>query len=192
MDRLTVFELDHPATQQAKRDRLAREGFPAPDNLVFVPIDFTTQSLSARLKESGFDPALPTFVNWMGVTYYLPVSVVEGVLRELHGLCHGGVSVAFDYLDASVRALMARQPQSLRIRLRRQIGMRVWRRFGEPFQSVLDAAALPDWFQTLGYELRQNLSSEQQCHYLPAEELGIFVPRGLIHLALAHSPPYAP
>jgi methyltransferase (TIGR00027 family) len=192
MQRLQVFELDHPATQRAKRDRLAREGFPAPDNLVFVPIDFTTQSLGTRLKESGFDPALPTFVNWMGVTYYLPKAVVEEVFRELHTLCAGGVSVAFDYADAGLRAYVDSQSASFQSRWRRRIMDRAVARVGEPFKSQLDAKTLPAWFAARGYELKKNLSSKQLRDYLPHEEMGPFVPRGLVYLALAHSPPYAP
>lgn len=187
MDRLTVFELDHPATQQAKRDRLAREGFPAPDNLVFVPIDFTTQSLGARLQECGFDSALPTFVNWMGVTYYLPKAVVEGVFRELHTLCAGGVSVAFDYADAGLRAYVDSRSASFQSRWRRRLMERVLRQVGEPFRSLLDAKTLPAWCAALGYELQQNLSSKQLRDYLPPEQMGPFVPRGLVYLALAHS-----
>jgi methyltransferase (TIGR00027 family) len=187
MARLRVFELDYPATQAAKRDRLSERGLPAPANLTFVPIDFTTQSLSTRLQESGFDPALPTFVNWMGVTYYLPMPVVEGVFRELRALCAGGVAVAFDYMDAQVRELIARQPKTLLRRLRRHIGLRIWRRIGEPFHTLLDASLLAEWLRTLGYELRENLTRETKRNYLPPEEMGSHVPGGWMNIALAHS-----
>ena len=53
MDRLRLFELDHPDTQAAKRARLAERGLVAHPNQVFVPIDFTTQSLSERLLAEG-------------------------------------------------------------------------------------------------------------------------------------------
>ena len=189
MARLRVFELDYPATQAAKRDRLTERGLATPANLAFVPIDFTTQSLSARLQESGFDPALPTFVNWMGVTYYLPLPVVEGVFRELRALCAGGVAVAFDYMDAQVRELIARQPKTLLRRLRRRIGLRIWRRIGEPFHTLLDASQLPEWLRTLGYELRKNLTRETKRDYLSPEEMGSYVPDGWMNIALAHSLP---
>jgi len=185
--RLRVFELDYPATQAAKQSRLAERGLATPENLVFVPIDFTTQSLSTRLQEFGFDPALPTFVNWMGVTYYLPLPVVEGVFRELRALCAGGVAVAFDYMDAQVRELIARQPKTLLRRLRRRIGLRIWRRIGEPFHTLLDASHLSEWLRTLGYELRKNLPRETKRGYLPPEEMGSYVPGGWMNIALAHS-----
>ena len=184
---LRVFELDYPATQTAKRDRLTERGFTTPTNLVFVPIDFTTQSLSTRLQESGFDPAVPTFVNWMGVTYYLPLPVVEGVFRELRALCAGGVAVAFDYMDVQVRELIARQPKTLLRRLRRRIGLRIWRRIGEPFHTLLDASQLPEWLRTLGYEQRENLTQETKRNYLPTAEMGSYVPDGWMNIALAQS-----
>jgi O-methyltransferase involved in polyketide biosynthesis len=125
------------------------------------------------------------------VTYYLPVSVVEGVLRELHTLCTGGVSVAFDYADAGLRAYVDSRSASFQSRWRRRIMERVLRQVGEPFRSLLDAKTLPAWCAALGYELKQNLSSKQLRDYLPPEEMGPLVPRGLVYLALAHSPPKA-
>lgn len=189
MGRLRVFELDHPATQAAKRDRIAKRGLAAHSHQIFVPIDFTTQSLSERLLASGFDPMLPTFVNWMGVTYYLPKSVVEGVFRELRGLCAGGVTVAFDYVDTSLLDLAAQRPTSIGVRLRRAIAERVWRQIGEPFHTWLDLDDLPQWFQTLGYELRINLTRKSKRNYLPAEEMNGYVPGGGMSIALVRSLP---
>lgn len=36
-----VFEVDHPLTQADKRERITRAGWNVPDNLAFVPVDFT-------------------------------------------------------------------------------------------------------------------------------------------------------
>ena len=44
-----VFEVDHPLTQADKRERIARAGWTVPDNLAFVPVDFTKDSLAERL-----------------------------------------------------------------------------------------------------------------------------------------------
>ena len=40
-DQLTVFEVDEPATQAWKLARLEEAGIPLPDNLRFVPVDFS-------------------------------------------------------------------------------------------------------------------------------------------------------
>ena len=41
---LHVFEVDHPATQAWKRDRLAREGIALPASLTFALVDFEQQA----------------------------------------------------------------------------------------------------------------------------------------------------
>src|SRR5271168_3230628 len=54
---LRVFEVDHPATQQWKRELLAAGSLPAPRNLTYVPVDFENQTLAEQLRASGFDSA---------------------------------------------------------------------------------------------------------------------------------------
>lgn len=187
MAHLRLFELDHPATQDAKRARLAERGLAAHPNQGFVPIDFTTQSLSERLLTEGFDPAVPTFVNWMGVTYYLPKPVVENVFRELEVLCAGGVMVAFDYSDTGVLELARTRPKTMGMRLRRAIGLRIWRRIGEPFHTWLDLDALPQWFDGLGYDIQINLTRRAKRAYLPPEDLGGYEPGSGMNIALVRS-----
>lgn len=187
MARLRVFELDHPATQAAKRARLAERGLTDHPNQIFVPIDFTAQSLSARLLAEGFDPAVPTFVNWMGVTYYLPKPVVEGVFRELAALCSSGVMIAFDYSDTSVLELAKTRPKTVGVRLRRAVAGAVWRRIGEPFHTWLDLDGLPQWFDGMGYDIQINLTRRAKCEYLPPEALGGYEPGGGMNIALVRS-----
>jgi methyltransferase (TIGR00027 family) len=56
-DRLKIFEVDHPATQAWKRQRLAEAGIPIPDTLTFAPVDFERETLGEGLAAAGFDPA---------------------------------------------------------------------------------------------------------------------------------------
>ncbi|MHB1043766.1 MAG: class I SAM-dependent methyltransferase, partial [Eubacteriales bacterium] len=60
LDRLQVFEVDHPATQASKRDRLAKLGWEQPARLHFIPVDFTRDHLSAALARSSYDPQAPS------------------------------------------------------------------------------------------------------------------------------------
>ena len=55
LGRLRVFEVDHPASQAWKRERLAELGVGLPANLVFAPVDFETQTLRDGLLAAGFD-----------------------------------------------------------------------------------------------------------------------------------------
>jgi methyltransferase (TIGR00027 family) len=87
-----VFEIDHPATQDYKR-RVR----PAPDGVIFVPVDFTVDSVRDGLGRAGFDYAEPAFVAWLGGTMYLESGAVERTVSVLGGLAPG-TEVVVDYM----------------------------------------------------------------------------------------------
>lgn len=83
---LRLFEVDQPASQAAKRERLAHSGISIPPNVEFVPIDFEKTSLADGLSASSFDATRPTFVSWLGVTMYLTQQAIDAVLRYVASL----------------------------------------------------------------------------------------------------------
>ncbi|MEV6129846.1 class I SAM-dependent methyltransferase [Streptomyces violaceusniger] len=93
---LRVFEVDHPATQEWKRGRLAATEIPVPPSLTFAPVDFERQSLADGLTAAGFDPARPAFFIWLGVVPYLTHTAVLDTLGFIAGL-PGGSGAVFDY-----------------------------------------------------------------------------------------------
>jgi methyltransferase (TIGR00027 family) len=100
---LRVFEVDHPATQRWKRERLARLGIAEPGFLTFAECDFETTSVSSALRRTAFRPDLPAVVSWMGVVYYLSAETARRALVELAQLLAPGSAIALDYqvpLDA--------------------------------------------------------------------------------------------
>ena len=94
-----VFEVDHPLTQADKLERITRAGWTIPDNLTFVPVDFTKDSLTERLIAAGFDPSVKSFFSWLGVTYYLSAEAIDTMLSALSTLCADGSTLVFDYPD---------------------------------------------------------------------------------------------
>ena len=92
-----VFEVDHPLTQADKLERITRAGWTIPDNLSFVPVDFTKDSLTERLIAAGFDPSVKSFFSWLGVTYYLSAEAIDTMLSALSTLCANGSTLVFDY-----------------------------------------------------------------------------------------------
>jgi methyltransferase (TIGR00027 family) len=94
--RLRVFEVDHPATQQWKRDLLASTKLPTPANLIYAPVDFETQSLPTQLAAAGLDPTLPTFFAWLGVVPYLTLPAFRTTLATIAAQPSGS-GVVFDY-----------------------------------------------------------------------------------------------
>ena len=65
MSKITVFEVDHPASQEYKRRRIRELGWECPSNLHFVAVDFARNSLSTELEHSGFNREhKPSSVGW--------------------------------------------------------------------------------------------------------------------------------
>jgi methyltransferase (TIGR00027 family) len=78
--KLRVFEVDHPATQQWKRELLQRNGIAIPDSLTYAPVDFERQSLSTQLRTAGFNYGAPAFFAWLGVVPYLTLEAFRATL----------------------------------------------------------------------------------------------------------------
>jgi methyltransferase (TIGR00027 family) len=101
--RMRVFEVDHPATQQWKRSRLAAARIPVPDRVTFVPADLEAGSLTRCLSQAGFDRSRPAQVSWLGVTMYLTEEAIGRTLAELGGLAAGTEVIADYMLPAGLR-----------------------------------------------------------------------------------------
>jgi methyltransferase (TIGR00027 family) len=93
---LRVFEVDHPATQQWKRELLQRNRIAIPESVTYTPVDFERQSLSAQLGDTGFNQRAPTFFAWLGVVPYLTLEAFRGTLSFISAQPPGS-GVTLDY-----------------------------------------------------------------------------------------------
>lgn len=88
--RLQVFEIDRPAPQAWKRQRLAELGYGVPDWLHLVPVDFETgASWWRELLAAGFDAGKPAVVVSTGVSMYLTRDANAATLRQVATLAAG-------------------------------------------------------------------------------------------------------
>jgi methyltransferase (TIGR00027 family) len=122
---LEVIEIDHPDTQEWKRERLAETGIAIPPNMRYVGIDFEQESLGERL---GLDGA--AFFLWMGVVPYLTEEAFAQSLAFIAG--EHGNEVVFDYAQSPER-MPAERRAALEARAARvaKIG-EPWLTFFEP------------------------------------------------------------
>lgn len=95
---LRVFEIDHPATQAWKRDRLASAEIDIPATLTLVPVDFETQDLATELESAAFTRNEPAIFIWLGVIFYLTPNAARSTLEYIAGQAQP-VEVIFDYLQ---------------------------------------------------------------------------------------------
>jgi methyltransferase (TIGR00027 family) len=103
VDQLRVFEVDHPATQAWKRERLAAAPVAVSTAVTFVPVDFSVDALSDRLADGGFDRSKPAFVSWLGVTQYLTAEALEATLEVIGGFARGSELVIQYLVPAEMR-----------------------------------------------------------------------------------------
>src|ERR1700744_4476903 len=86
---LTVFEVDPPASQAWKVERVRELGLPLSDSQVFVPADFEAGPVQGVLGAAGFDWAQPAMFCWTGVAPYLTAQAIESALRTIAAAAPG-------------------------------------------------------------------------------------------------------
>lgn len=97
---IDIFEVDRPAVQELKRDRLNKANLPVPSHLHFIPRDFENEFSPEGLIQEGFKK-VKTFFSLLGVSYYLTEDALKELLIELFSLVPEGSSIVFDYADAN-------------------------------------------------------------------------------------------
>ena len=146
-----VFEVDHPLTQADKKERITRAGWTIPDNLTFVPVDFTKDSLAQRLVAAGFDPSAKSFFSWLGVTYYLSAEAIDTMLPTLSSLCADGSTLVFDYPDENFFAAPEKRVQNT---------IMMAKAGGEPMQSAFSYSELEKLLEKHGFLIYELLTPD--------------------------------
>ena len=148
-EKLRVFEVDHPATQAWKRQRLADAAIPLPRTLTFAPVDLERETLADGLAAAGFDAEQQTFFTLLGVVPYLTEQAVFATLGFIASLT-GAAHVVFDYRNPpspthdeqdEARAALAARVASLE----------------EPFRSEFETEALHAKLTALGFREVEDL-----------------------------------
>jgi methyltransferase (TIGR00027 family) len=175
---LTVFEVDHPATQEWKRLRLDETGIAAPRSVTFVPVDFSKQSPESELKRSGFDTRKSAFFSWLGVTQYLTREIVFETFRWIHSISPGN-GIVFDY--ALPRHSLNWVNRIAFDALARRVALA-----GEPFEGFFDSAELAGELRRTGFSQIEDLGPDEiNLRYFAGRRDGLKVRGGLAHLASA-------
>jgi methyltransferase (TIGR00027 family) len=148
------FEVDHPATQRAKRDKLRALGLLPPAGHHFVEVDFERETASDKLRGAGFSTTVPTVFAWLGVTYYLKREAIEASLRDIRQVAAPGSYLVFDwrladrYLRDVERAPVHRSD-------------RVFARWGEPMLSRLEPDDMHAIVRAAGWSIAAEHTSAQ-------------------------------
>ena len=148
---LSVFEVDHPATQGWKRERLAEAGITVPDVLTYAPVNFETETMAAGLARAGFDAKAPAVFAWLGVVPYLTREAIMATLGFIADLPRG-TTVTFDYgeppSERDVAATAAHREMAERVAAS-----------GEPFRSFFKAEDLKRDMAALGFSIVEDFDA---------------------------------
>ncbi len=147
---LTIYEVDHPVTQQWKREALEKAGIQIPANLRWAPVDFERQTLDEGLNLAGFDAGSPAFFSWLGVTQYLTPAAIDGTLGVVASLPKGTTIVlTFVLPDSELTGddLAASEGSA-----------RVAAAFGEPWLTRFHPEQITEKARTLGFSDIEHLT----------------------------------
>jgi methyltransferase (TIGR00027 family) len=158
-----IVEVDHPKAQRQKTGLVKSRGLGPPENVSYLPIDFTAELLTDRLKQAGMEATRPLFVSWLGVSQYLPVDAVANVLGAL-GAWPSGCGLVMTYaladwssLEPAVRAGAERaKEQAVSV--------------GEPWLSSFSEQEIAALLRSVGFAaLKPFTAAELQSVYFKAD-----------------------
>jgi methyltransferase (TIGR00027 family) len=150
---LRVFEIDHPATQQWKRQLLQTAGIEIPSEAVFVPVDFESETLSAGLERSGFRTDQPAFFSWLGVVPYLSERAFEDTVNFIAAMPKPS-GVVFDYGVA--RSVLSWKERFILDALAARVAAA-----GEPFRLFFEPEQLAAKLQGMGFGRIEDLGADE-------------------------------
>jgi methyltransferase (TIGR00027 family) len=148
---IRIYEVDHPATQAGKLERLAQAQITLPPRLIFVPVDFERDDIGERLAAAGSQRNSPAFFSWLGVVPYLTEDAIGRTLDYISSTQSS--EVVFDYMEPpEAFSEELRQLEKARAEQLERIGERSATRF-EPagIAAILRSHGFYD-FEDIDYE----------------------------------------
>jgi methyltransferase (TIGR00027 family) len=144
------FEVDHPATQRDKLERLERLGIDA-SRVRFVEADFTRDPVADRLRAAGLDPEAPGLFLLEGIAVYLEPTVLEDVLGQFRRVAAPGSRLA-------ISVSLSRPPGDPgRVRFQATVAA-----LGEPARSTFEAGQAEALLARTGWQLVADSGDDQR------------------------------
>ena len=145
----TVFELDAPATQLAKRQCLSRAGVAEPAGLRYGAVDFGDAGWSDTLESLGHTPSRATAFFLEGLLMYLEYEAVEKLFASMNRLAAPGSLVVFDAAARSVVDGTGTQYGAREVMGRAS-------EHGERFRSGIEPDGMEKFLYEKGFVLREH------------------------------------
>src|SRR5499425_292749 len=173
---ISIFEVDHPATQAWKRQRLVEAELAPPPWLTFVPVDFEQDDLQQKLSSAGFQRTSAAFFAWLGVVPYLTKNAIDDTLGYIASIPNS--EVVFDYAEPpdawseDVKAYAAARMAQLE-------------KINEQWVSRFEPAAVAAILRSHGFDDMEDISFEQVVSRFGRDVQGLATGQAGLHVVHA-------
>ena len=159
---MKIFEVDQPEVSDNKLAKLPKE-LPNSENVTYVNIDFSYQSLTEQLIGAGLDQKKSTIFTLEGVSQYITKEAVSSTIKELASLTKDTNSIFFmsyvdELLDKHPKACFGKgypNPEK-KANLIKSLSAKV----GEPWISFYTLEEIESLLLQNGYSIEENLTLE--------------------------------
>ena len=159
---LRIFEVDQAEVQARKRSKLPKE-LPNSENVTYVTVDFTNQSLTKKLMDAGFDQSKSTVFTLEGVSQYVTKEAVSSTIKEMATLTQKASSIFF---ISYVNELLNKNPEACfgkgypKAAKRAKLIKNLSAKAGEPWISFYGAEEMESVLLQNGYSIKENVTLE--------------------------------
>ena len=152
---LRFFEVDLPATIEAKKTRIAEALGSLPDYVRYAPIDFNTQKLEDVLLPLGYDPKQRSFFLLEGVVMFVVEPGVAATFDFIRANSAAGSVVVYDYVLKQVI-----QGDTKKLYAATYLAYSV-ERAGEPYVFGWTPAEAGAWARKRGFEVVEDIDHKE-------------------------------
>ena len=157
---LRIFEVDQPEVQARKRSKLPKE-LPNLESITYVAVDFSHQSLTEQLMDTGFDQSKSTVFTLEGVSQYITKEAFDSMIKEMAALTQKAnsiffVSYASELLNKNPEACFGKgYPNAEK---RAKLITYGSAKVGEPWISFYGAEEIESVLSQNGYSIKENVT----------------------------------
>ena len=157
---LRIFEVDQPEVQARKRSKLPEE-LSNLENMTYVAVDFTHQTLTEQLINAGFDQNKSTVFTLEGVSQYITKEALSSTIKEVAALTQRASSTFF---ISYVSELFDKNPEACfgkgypNAEKRAKLIMYGSAKVGEPWISFYGAEEIENVLSQNGYSVKENVT----------------------------------
>lgn len=176
LDKVKIFEVDHPVTQEVKIEKIKEIFSSLPDHVTYVPVDLEIDDLKQEILKSGYDSSKKTLFIMEGILMYLTPDIVDEVLSFMVHNSGKESAIVFDYIPLSVVDGTCELEAG-----------RNWRKgvmdVGEPFLFGVKDGTIKSFLVQRGFSKIRNMTSEdykrayfnEKCGDVKVNSLSLFV-----------------